>query len=402
MRTFALALAFSGMLTVEQRDSGRGHFDRPTVAVSADARFIAFVTYAQLVQADTDIRGDLYVLDRLDERVTLESVDRDPQISTANGHPNISGDGRFLVYESGESIILKDRAHNTSRILATGRQPEISADGRIVVFTTGESADAGGVDLNGMREDIYALDLASGRASRISVDLRPLAESTSTSISPSVSGDGRYVAFAARPAGPAGRGPTSQVFVRDTVEHRSIAVSPGWAPSMSADGRYVAFVQRSGKLSQVYVFDLHSQRKTLVSRNADGDVGNGASTSPAISDDGRFVAFQSEASNLLDADDFNLLWDVFLFDRITGEVARVSGDPGTGWMEPSGGPAIDAKGAIVAFSSRHPTDAGDKRNDFDLYVASYGRPARDDSARSRAANSRIGARSGLFASARSR
>ena len=38
-------------------------------------------------------------------------------------------------------------------------------------------------------------------------------------------------------------------------------------------------------------------------------------------------------------------------------------------MEPSGGPSIDAHGSVVAFSSRHPTDASDKRNDFDLYVA---------------------------------
>ena len=38
-------------------------------------------------------------------------------------------------------------------------------------------------------------------------------------------------------------------------------------------------------------------------------------------------------------------------------------------MEPSGGPSIDGRGTVVAFSSRHPTDASDKKNDFDLYVA---------------------------------
>jgi hypothetical protein len=61
---------------------------------------------------------------------------------------------------------------------------------------------------------------------------------------------------------------------------------------------------------------------------------------------------------------------VFVFDRDRGVTTRVSGDPEAGWMEPSGGPALDASGAIVAFSSRHPTDVSDKKNDFDLFVAS--------------------------------
>lgn len=47
----------------------------------------------------------------------------------------------------------------------------------------------------------------------------------------------------------------------------------------------------------------------------------------------------------------------------------MSGDADGVWMEPSGGPSIDARGSVVAFSSRHPTDVLDKRNDFDLYVA---------------------------------
>ena len=63
---------------------------------------------------------------------------------------------------------------------------------------------------------------------------------------------------------------------------------------------------------------------------------------------------------------------MFVFDRTTGAMIRVSGDREEVWMEPSGGPSIDATGSVVAFSSRHPTDASDKRNDFDLYVATVG------------------------------
>ena len=88
-----------------------------------------------------------------------------------------------------------------------------------------------------------------------------------------------------------------------------------------------------------------------------------------MSSNGRFVAFQSEASDLVAVEDFNLLWDVFVLDRTTNAITRLSGDREEAWMEPSSGPSIDATGSVVAFSSRHPTDASDKRNDFDLYVA---------------------------------
>ena len=54
--------------------------------------------------------------------------------------------------------------------------------------------------------------------------------------------------------------------------------------------------------------------------------------------------------------------------RATAVVTRVSGDRSGGWMAPSVGPAIDAAGRVVTFTSRHPTDATDNRNDFDLFV----------------------------------
>jgi hypothetical protein len=37
-------------------------------------------------------------------------------------------------------------------------------------------------------------------------------------------------------------------------------------------------------------------------------------------------------------------------------------------MEPSVAPAVDAMARIVAFSSRHPMNATDRRNDFDLFI----------------------------------
>jgi Tol biopolymer transport system component len=125
----------------------------------------------------------------------------------------------------------------------------------------------------------------------------------------------------------------------------------------------------SRRQPHVYLADVETGATRVITNSVRRGLANGASGKPKMSSDGRFVVFQSEASDLVAAEDFNLLWDVFVFDRTTDTMTRVSGDPEGVWMEPSGGPSIDARGSVVAFSSRHPTDASDKSNDFDLYVA---------------------------------
>jgi Tol biopolymer transport system component len=137
---------------------------------------------------------------------------------------------------------------------------------------------------------------------------------------------------------------------------------------MSGDGSWVTFIGMAGRVPQVWLADARTGTTRVISRSAAGGLANGASISASLSSDGRFVVFQSEASDLVAAEDFNLLWDVFIFDRTAGTIARVSGDSEGVWMEPSVGPSIDATGSVVAFSSRHPTGASDKHNDFDLYV----------------------------------
>jgi Tol biopolymer transport system component len=154
-------------------------------------------------------------------------------------------------------------------------------------------------------------------------------------------------------------------------------------PSISGDGRYVVFVSEASNLlnddqnqaSDVLLYDRETETLRWVSRGADGGSANGESTTPVISADGRFVAFQSDASNLVCAkrcpehdEDVNLVWDVFLFDRVAGRTVRLSEDDLGGWMEASAGPAVDGTGTVVAFSSRHPVDAADRQEDFDLFV----------------------------------
>ena len=102
-------------------------------------------------------------------------------------------------------------------------------------------------------------------------------------------------------------------------------------PSISADGRYVAFESDASNLvsgdtngaRDVFVHDRQGGGTTRVSVASDGAQGNGGSAHPSISADGRYVAFQSDASNLVSGDT-NGWSDIFVYDRQTGQTTRVS------------------------------------------------------------------------------
>ena len=370
MKAAAVALAVGTMLTVEQRDAHRLNLDPPASAVSADGRFVAFVSYSQLAPADDDNFSDVYVLDRARRHVTLESADLGA-FEGHSRHPRMSADGRFVIFECADLIVLRDREGSVTTVIGSGHQPAITPSGSDIVFTASRFDGAADADLNGQKNDIYLVNLRHRRtARRVSVDLAGLEPSLTASMNPSVSGDGRYVAFASKLQVSGTVGKTAQIFVRDTERQVTRFVAPGWDPSLSGDGRFIAFTAQVKDLQHIFLADLQTGETRLITNNVRQSPANGRSAKPALSDDGRFVAFQSEANDLVDAEDFNLLWDVFVFDRITGVIARVSGDPQEVWMAPSVGPAIDATGSVIAFSSRHPTDASDKGNDFDLYVAS--------------------------------
>jgi Tol biopolymer transport system component len=369
MKSAAIVLAVGTMLTVEQRDANRLMAEHASVAVSADGRFVAFTTYSQLVPADTDKASDVYVLDRERQHVTLESADTAGFVGDAS-HPGISGDGRHVVFERANGVMLRDRRDGVTKLIAEGRQPVITDAGHLVVFTE-SSADRVTGDVNGNRTDIYVADVHGAQVRRVSVGMPGLDLSLAASVQPSASRDGRFIAFTSR-AQVQGTRPEPRVFVRDTERNVTMLVGAGWDPSISGDGHFVAFVGLHNRLPHIFQADLQTGTSRIITNSVRRGLANGASGKPKFSPDGRFIVFQSEASDLVAGEDFNLLWDVFVFDRVTGTTVRVSGDADGGWMEPSGGPSIDARGSVVAFSSRHPTDVSDKRNDFDLYVATMG------------------------------
>jgi Tol biopolymer transport system component len=130
-------------------------------------------------------------------------------------------------------------------------------------------------------------------------------------------------------------------------------------PSISADGRYVAFSSVASNLvsgdtngwDDIFVHDRQTGTTECVSVSSNGEQGNSISMYPSISADGHYVAYESLASNLV-SEDTNDDWDIFVRDRQTGSTERVSvssdGVQGNNWSEKA---SISANNRYVAFMS---------------------------------------------------
>lgn len=189
--------------------------------------------------------------------------------------------------------------------------------------------------------------------------------------SPCMSPDGRFVAFSSQatnlvPGGTSGY----QVFRKDLDSGEVALVScdstgnPGnggsYAPAMSPDGRFVVFHSEATNLvpggtagRQVFRKDLLSGAVALVSCDAAGNPGNGASEYASLSSGGRYVAFDSVATNLVTPATSSR--QVFRKDLVTGAVALVScdeaGNPGNSAGNIAFNARITPDGAVVSFRS---------------------------------------------------
>jgi hypothetical protein len=371
-------------------------------SISADGRFVAFQSYAtNLVAGDTNGVPDIFVRDRQTgetERVSVASLGA--QANNQSVEHSISADGRFVAFRSlannlvaGDTnanwdVFVRDRqTGETERVSVDSQevqgnfgsaQPSISADGRFVAFWSGPLvAD----DTNGV-EDVFVRDRQTGETERVSLNIHD-AQGTLGSNEPSISADGRFVAFKSSAANLvySDTNRRDDVFVRDrqTGETERVSVDSLEAqlngtssgPSISADGRFVVFLflDSNNGSRDIFVRDRQTGETELVDVNSQEVPANLDSGGSSISADGRFVAFSSYATNLVTGDT-NSVDDAFVRDRQTGETVRVSIDSlGAQANSASGGSSISADGRFVAFTSYASNlVAGDTNDTWDVFV----------------------------------
>ena len=193
---------------------------------------------------------------------------------------------------------------------------------------------------------------------RVSVDSAGN-EGNSASADPSTSSDGRYVAFESSApdlVAPVTNG-NAHIFVRDLLAGTTTLVSVDSTgaegdnnsnfPSISSDGRYVAFESDAANLvvgdtlgfSDVFVHDRQTGATTRVSVDLAGVEDTGDSNNPSISADGSSVTFQSDADDLV-AGDTNFAPDIFVDDLQAG-----AGEGGGGGSSSGGGGCFIATAA---------------------------------------------------------
>jgi Tol biopolymer transport system component len=262
----------------------------------------------------------------------------------------------------------------------------ISADGRFAAFESDATNLVAG-DTNGLT-DIFVHDLVARATTRVSVDSLGR-QANGPSFNPSISSDGRYVAFESNATNLV-TGDTNglpDIFVRDLLTGKTTRVSvdslgrqangPSYSAAISADGRFVAFESDATNLvmgdtngkRDVFVYDMTTRATTRVSVDSLGRQANGPSSSAAISADGRFVAFESDATNMVTGDT-NGKRDVFVHDATTRATTRVSVDSlGRQANGPSLSAAISGDGRFVAFESDATNlVAGDTNGKRDIFA----------------------------------
>jgi Tol biopolymer transport system component len=318
-----------------------------TARVSGDGGFVVFVSSAPLVPEDRNQLRDVYVTDLATGLTTLESAV--PGDTPANGESytaDISGDGRYVVFESEAGnltdspfpkgttrVFLRDRTDRITRLLTTNSvgepadgpswNPVISANGTAVAFESGASdlIAAAGDGHQGI--GIYRIALSTGIRARVDVPTDARRAAAVSSMSPAISADGRYVAFASKAdltcqtapgcAEPPDRNGLADVYIYDTQSNTTRRVSRShtgadtdagsYDPAISGDGHFVAFVSEAANLTrdstgrspQIYLHDVASGSTELISRSVSGRPGNGGSLRPALSFDGSTIAFQSRS-----------------------------------------------------------------------------------------------------------
>lgn len=385
---------------------GNGTSDRPSI--SADGRYVVFQSAASnLVADDTNARTDIFLLDR--QSGSMTRVSRGVAGAQSNGDSvvaTIAAAGRYIAFEStasnlvsGDTNLVKDvfvhdaATVTTTRVSVSGAgtagngesfKPRLSSDGRFVAFMSystllvmNDTNSVSDVFLHDRDPDANGVyDEGNGTTVRASWSAAG-AQLTTASDHPSISADGRYVAFTS------GNG----TFVYDRVmatTQNIAAVSNGASTytSLSSDGRYVAFVSAATNLTttdsnsavlDVFVHDRTLATTILASVSQSGAQSNDDSLSPVISADGRYVAFVTEAGSLTTRSSRSGA----AFDAVSGATGGGGGGGGTattyyvyrrdlnqgttvrassasGGSVPnasSGSAAINSDGTLIAFAS---------------------------------------------------
>lgn len=387
--------------------------------LSADGQYVYFTSEADnLVDGDTNGQMDNFIHNRQTRQTILFEFPPLPDLTDVHdSRAYFSPYGRYVAFgaslrvgdlnthyddlfvldrQTGQTTLVSRHTNGTPGDLLS-HSPAFSADGRFVVFGS-SSTNLIDNDVNEFLNDIYVHDRQTGQTMLVSRHTNGT-QGNRQSEFPSISADGRFVAFSsiANNLADADTNDANDVFVHDRQTGHTTLISRGlggasgngdsWSEGISANGRYVLFLSGASDLvaddtqlcfqirtcEDVFVHDRQTGQTTLVSRHSNGTPGNHASFDAAISADGRIVAFSSYATNLVDHG-VNSDMDVFVHNRQTGRTSLVSNHPqASPIIRLISQPYLSADGRFVAFTTDATNLVSDDVNGKrDVFVYDHG------------------------------
>jgi Tol biopolymer transport system component len=388
-------------------------------SISADGRWISFLSAASDLVAGAPFREgyfSLYLFDRVTGAIRLVSKGAGGSGSSeeTSGEQRISADGNWVAFtslsedvvpgqhqntygynlflwsrETGNTVLITRSSLHADLWTAYGRSgsPAISADGRYVAFRStandllpGQTADPS----NFLDGNVFLYDRVRGALALVSHKPSSPTDGSSADTPPSLSADGRFVAFGSYDSGldPGEGGLDHSLYLYDRTLGTNQWIAYGFLPQASANGGTVAFESdyplvpgASSNTPQLYLWDRGTKAYTLAipSRNP-GTAGNQSGFFDlALSSNGRYLAFSSLAHDLVTGEIPPVLrggTDVYLFDRVTGGTALVSRSKASALAATGGShlPLISADGHRVAFTSGSGLVDGDFNRQEDAYL----------------------------------
>lgn len=347
-KTGALRIVSRGAAPANGDSDASGDANGIGLGVSVDGRFVVFDSEAtNLVAgvADANAADDIFRWDAKTGKILL--VSRKPGGGAANGGsrlPRMSGDGRLIAFQSSATdltsiapggntpqVYVRDLLTGKTRFVslaADGTAPDafaeradISADGRFIAFASDATDIVPGDD--GLQRDIFRRDLRTNTTTKMSLTAADAASDGFSDV-PTISGNGRFVAFESDGVlVPTDANGFRDAYVRDALKGTTLRASlrdddgeiAGGVgrPRVAADGRRVAFRSDANAITpdddnnvtDVFVRDLEAKTTLRASATLAGDDAGGAAGLPAISGNGRAVAFIVDGTGALLVADTN-------------------------------------------------------------------------------------------------
>jgi len=215
----------------------------------------------------------------------------------------------------------------------------VGNEGRYIAFVSASSGFAG---TTGKHRQIFWRDRNTGVTKIISAAPNG-EEGNGDSYAPAISGDGLSVAFESYSSNlvPNDGNGVRDIFLWHSTTNSIERVSVGaddresnadsYEASVSGNGNFVAFTSTASNLSSadkgvsnnnVFLRNLQSKTTTMISVDPEARKGGGGSNA-SISYDGSRIAFYSNTGTLV-ANDNNGFWDIFLWEKNSARLRRVS------------------------------------------------------------------------------